>query len=119
MSAPVIVSGVRPALTVEQQLCSALLDLIEAAEAMLGTCGCIRGDTPEDADTHTHDDWAEKFLRERVQEVRAAVDKALPKPQRGANWPFPSSDPAVRDAMAREHQAQQRDAVVNGERGLL
>ncbi len=79
MNAPVIVSGVRPALTVEQQLqraLSELLDLIEAAEAMLGTCGCIRGDTPEDADTHTHDDWAEKFLRERVQQARAALAKA-------------------------------------------
>ena len=46
--------------------------------------------------------------------------KPLPRePQRAANWPFPSSDPAVRDAMAREHQAQQRAAVVNGPEGLL
>ncbi len=43
---------------------------------MLGTCGCIRGETPEDADTHTHDDWAEKFLREHVQQARAALAKA-------------------------------------------
>lgn len=42
--------------------------------------------------------------------------KPLPRePQRGENWPFPSSDPAVRDAMARDHQAQQRAAVVGGE----
>ncbi len=76
MSGPVIVAGVRPALTVEQQLRRALDDLIEGAESMLGTCGCVRGDTPEDSDTHTHDDWAEKFLRERVQEARAATAKA-------------------------------------------
>lgn len=79
MSGPVIVSGVRPALTVEQQLqraLSELLDLIEAVEAMLGTCGCIRGETPEDADTHTHDAWAEKFLCEHVKQARAAIAQA-------------------------------------------
>jgi hypothetical protein len=73
MSGPVIVAGVRPALTVEQQLRRALDDLIEGAESMLGTCGCVRGDTPEDSDTHTHDDWAEKFLSERLDAARAAL----------------------------------------------
>ena len=71
MSRPVIVAGIRPALTVEQQLRRALNDLIEGAESMLGTCGVVRGDTPEDADTHTHDDWAEDFLAERT---KAAID---------------------------------------------
>lgn len=76
MTGPVIVSGVRPALTVEQQLRRALDDLIEGAESLLNTCGRIDGDTPEDADTYTHDDWAEKFLLERVTEARAAIAKA-------------------------------------------
>lgn len=52
-----------------------------------------------------------------VRPARAEADKPapLPKlPQRGERWPFPSSDPAERDRMAREHQAQQRAAVVNG-----
>ena len=46
--------------------------------------------------------------------------KPLPRePQRAANWPFPSSDPAERDRMAREHQAQQRAAIVNGPEGVF
>jgi hypothetical protein len=57
-------------------LVQALQDLIEAAQSMAGTCGVIRGDTPEDADIHTHDDWAEKFLAERTTAALAAVAKA-------------------------------------------
>ena len=45
--------------------------------------------------------------------------KPAPRPQRGDVWPFPSSDPAERDRMAREHQAQQRAAIVGGQEGLL
>ncbi len=50
---------------------------------------------------------------------RVAPTKLPQQPQRGAVWPFPSSDPAERDRMAREHQAQQRAAVVNGPEALL
>jgi hypothetical protein len=51
----------------------ALRDVQEAAESMLGTCGCIQGDTPEDEDTHTHDGWAEEFLRECVAKAAQAA----------------------------------------------
>lgn len=55
-----------------------------------------------------------------VRPQRAEQHKPLPAtPYRPANWPFPSSDPAARDAMAREHQAQQRAAIVGGEGALL
>ncbi len=54
-----------------RELVEALAELIEGAESMLGTCGVVRGDTPEDADEHTHDDWAEDFLAERT---KAAID---------------------------------------------
>lgn len=50
-----------------RELVEALAELIEGAEYMLGTCGAVRGDTPEDADEHTHDDWAEEFLTERTK----------------------------------------------------
>jgi hypothetical protein len=50
-----------------------LAELIEGAESMLGTCGVVWGETPEDSDTHTHDDWAEKFLSERLDAARAAL----------------------------------------------
>lgn len=59
-----------------KELLSTLHDLVEAAESMLGTCGVIRGDTPEDADTFTHDEWAEKYLDERLREARVAISKA-------------------------------------------
>lgn len=58
------------------ELVQALQDMIEAAQSMAGTCGVIRGDTPEDADIHTHDDWAEKFLAERTAAALAVVAKA-------------------------------------------
>jgi hypothetical protein len=61
-----------------------------------------------------------------VSSVRARRAKPEPaakpvprEPQRAANWPFPSSDPAARHAMALEHQAQQRATVVNGPGALL
>jgi len=57
-------------------LAQALADLIEAADSMAGTYGCIRGDTPEDSDTHTHDQWAESFLKECADAARAAIAKA-------------------------------------------
>lgn len=55
------------------ELAAQLADLLEAVDSMRGTFGCIRGDAPEDADTHTHDDWAEKFLAERADAARAAL----------------------------------------------
>ncbi len=58
------------------ELLEALQDLAEAAESMLGTTGCIRGDTPEDADTYIHDQWAEEFLQERLEAAKAAIAKA-------------------------------------------
>ena len=54
-------------------LVAALANLIEAADSMRGTYGCIWGDTPEDSDTYTHDKWAEEFLHERADESRAAL----------------------------------------------
>lgn len=51
----------------------------------------------------------------RPQRSKTEKPAALPKlPQRGAVWPFPHTDPAERDRMAREHQAQQRAAIVGG-----
>jgi len=58
------------------ELLAKLNDLLEAVETMQGTYGCVRGDTPEDSDTFTHDEWAEKFLQERASEARAAIAKA-------------------------------------------
>ena len=57
-------------------LLAVLADLLEAADSMAGTYGCIRGDTPEDSDTHIHDEWAEGFLKERAEAARAAISKA-------------------------------------------
>jgi hypothetical protein len=55
----------------------------------------------------------------RAPRVPAERPAKLPQPlQRGA-WPFPSSDPGERYAMAIAHQAQQRAAVVNGPEALL
>jgi hypothetical protein len=58
-----------------RELVEALHELIEGAESMLGTCGVIRGDTPEDSDTFLHDDWAEQFLTERTVAARALIAK--------------------------------------------
>ena len=55
-----------------------------------------------------------------VKPQQAEQHKPLPAtPYRPANWPFPSSCPAARDAMAREHRAQQRREIVNGPEALL
>lgn len=70
---------------VNARLLEAMSDLLEAVESMRGTYGEIRGETPEDADTHTHDKWAEEFLREREQAARAAIAAAeAPRCQCGA-----------------------------------
>ncbi len=58
------------------EVCEALQDLAEAAELMRGTVGCIRCDTPEEADTYIHDQWAEEFLQERLTAAKAAIAKA-------------------------------------------
>lgn len=58
------------------ELVEALNNLLEAVESMQGTYGCVRGDTPEDADTFTHDEWAEKFLQERANAAVAALSRA-------------------------------------------
>lgn len=54
-----------------------------------------------------------------VRPARAQPEQPAKLPQPLKNWPFPSSDPAERDRMAREHRAQQREAVVNGPEALL
>ncbi len=58
-----------------------------------------------------------------VKPLRAQAEpkpKPLPRtPYRGELWPFPSADPAARYAMALEHQAQQRAAIVGGPEALL
>lgn len=58
-----------------RKLVEALQELIEGAESMLGTCGVIRGATPEDSDMFLHDDWAEDFLTERTTAARALIAK--------------------------------------------
>lgn len=56
----------------------------------------------------------------RAPRVQPEQPAKLPQqPQRGGAWPFPSSDPGERYAMALEHQAQQRAAVINGPEALL
>lgn len=57
-------------------LLQAMQELIEAAESMLGTCGVDWGDTPEDADTFFHDEWAEEFLSERLAAASLALAAA-------------------------------------------
>ena len=59
-----------------QLLMDALAGLIEASDSMIGTFSVIRGDTPEDSDVHTHDDWAEEFLKDCLDDARAALAKA-------------------------------------------
>jgi hypothetical protein len=61
---------------INAELLAALQDLIEAADSMRATFGCIRGDTPEDSDTFIHDEWAEGFLQERADAARAAIAAA-------------------------------------------
>jgi hypothetical protein len=51
-------------------------ELIEAADSFAATVGCIRGDTPEDDDTHIHEEWAAEFLAQRADQARAAINKA-------------------------------------------
>jgi hypothetical protein len=60
------------------ELLAALNELIEAADSMRATFGCIRGNTPEDSDTFIHEEWAEDFLKERADAARAAINKAAP-----------------------------------------
>lgn len=122
MSGPVIVAGVRPERPIERQLLAEL----KAAHRLLSVAlGCM---TPagkakfarqsevmgfgEDGATRHH---------ERAAVIEQAEQRfgAVAEPRRGANWPLPSSDPAVRDAMAREHRAQQRAAIVGGEESPL
>jgi hypothetical protein len=57
-------------------LLAALADLLEAADSMRGTYGCIQGRHPEEDDTHTHDKWAADFLQERADAARAAIAQA-------------------------------------------
>ena len=57
-------------------LLEAMQGLIEAAESMLGTCGVDRGDTPQDADTFFHDEWAEELLSERLAAASLALAAA-------------------------------------------
>jgi hypothetical protein len=57
-------------------LLAALKDLAEAVESMQATFGCIQGGHPEEDDMHFHEKWAEEFLKERMEPVRAAIAKA-------------------------------------------
>ncbi len=41
------------------------------------------------------------------------------EPPAPRNWPFPSRDPAERERVARQHQAQQRDWLRHEPEGLL
>lgn len=116
MSGPVIVAGVRPAMTVEQQL---LAELKAAHRLLAVALGCM---TPT---------GQAKFARQaeimglgedgasRHHEREALIARVEGRPVRGQVWPFPSADADARDRMAREHQAQQRGAVVNGPEALL
>lgn len=55
-------------------------DLAEAVESMQATFGCIQGKTPEDADLHIHEKWAEEFLAERLATLRTALAAAEAQP---------------------------------------
>jgi hypothetical protein len=57
-------------------LLEALTGLLEAADAMRGTFGCIQGRHPEEDDTHIHEKWSEDFLKEHSDAARAAIAKA-------------------------------------------
>ena len=57
-------------------LLAALADLLEAADSMRATYGCIQARHLEEDDTHTHDQWAEDFLQERADAARAAIAAA-------------------------------------------
>ena len=92
MSGPVIVAGVRPAMTVEQQL---LAELKAAHRLLAVALDCM---TPA---------GKAKFARQtemmglgedgasRHHEREALIAKIEGKPQRGQRWPFP---PATGDA---------------------
>ena len=58
------------------ELLAALSDLLEAADSMRATYGCIQGRHPEEDDTHIHEKWPESFLQERADTARAAIAKA-------------------------------------------
>jgi hypothetical protein len=58
---------------------------------------------------------------ERAAVIEQAEQRfgAVSETRRSPVWPFPPSDPAARDAMARQHQAQQRLAIAGGEESPL
>jgi len=122
VTGPVIVSGVRPERPIERQLLAEL----KAAHRLLSVAlGCM---TPAGKAKFALKSEVMGFGREgaaRHHERAAVIEQAeqrfgaVQEPRRAANWPFPSSDPAARDAMAREHQAQQRAAIVGGEESPL
>jgi hypothetical protein len=58
------------------ELLAMLAGLLEAADSMRGTFGCIQGRHPEEDDIHTHEEWAQDFLKERAEMARAAIAKA-------------------------------------------
>jgi hypothetical protein len=108
VSGPVIVAGVRPAPgSIEGRLEQAVRQLNEQTEQLRA----LRVAAAQ----------AAVLLREHggalpnVGEVLADLTEAL---RQSSNWPFPV-DPAMQAAKAREHLAQQRDAIVNGPEALL
>lgn len=108
MSGPVVTSNVRPApVSFEEKLQQAVRQLNEQTEQLRA----LRVAAAQ----------AVVLLREHggalpnVGEVLADLTESL---RQSSNWPFPV-DPAMQAAKAREHQRQQRAAVVGGPEALL
>lgn len=115
MSGPVIVAGVRPALTVEQQLlaaCRAARDVIATDRQAFADCNVLPDGTFGADDAAVLADYDQALAQ-----LDAAITRA--RPDRGSVWPFPPADPDERERIAREHRRQQRAAIVNGPEALL
>ncbi|CAB4159805.1 hypothetical protein UFOVP726_33 [uncultured Caudovirales phage] len=109
MSGPVVTRNVRPSpVSFEEKLQQAVRQLNEQTEqlralrvAAAGAAIVLREHAPK--------------LPDGARDVLADLTEAL---HQSSNWPFPV-DPAMQAAKAREHQAEQRNAVVNGPEALL
>jgi hypothetical protein len=114
VSGPVIVAGVRPLPKHSDELVPALQRQVAERDAALQVLrmaasravGYMQGAT----------EWQPAEAKQLHAEVLDGLREAI---KSSGVWPFPSPMPAVRDELARQHQAQQRDAIVNGPEALL
>lgn len=114
MSGPVIVAGVKPASPQGELLEQHLRRVIAERDAALQVLRMAASRAV--GYLHAASEWQPSEAKQLHAEVLEGLREAV---KSSGVWPFPSPMPAVREAMAREHQAQQRAAIVNGPEALL